>query len=40
MKRGKVVIREKLVVGCWRLIPMESGDEFSSPQDTDTVMVA
>ena len=25
---GKVIVREKLVVGYWELIPMESGSEF------------
>ena len=40
MKRGKVIVRENLVVGHWELIPMESGDEFSAPQDIATVRVA
>ena len=40
MKRYKVVVREKLVVGYWELIPMESGDAFLALQDTSTVRVA
>ena len=40
MKRGKVVVRAKLVVGYWELIPMESGAELLAPQDTATVRVA
>ena len=34
MKRVKVIVRAKLVVGYWELIPMESGAEFSALQDT------
>ena len=40
MKRGKVIVRAKLVVGYWELIPMESGAELLAQQDTATVMVA
>ena len=40
MKRDKVVVRAKLVVGYGELILMESCDEFSAPQDTATVRVA
>ena len=40
MKRDKLIVREKLAVGYWQLIPMESWDEFSVPQDTATVRVA
>ena len=40
MNRGKVIVRAKLVVGYWELISMESGAEFSAPQDTATVRVA
>ena len=40
MKRDKVVVRSKLVVGYWELIPMESGDELSDAQDIATVRVA
>ena len=40
MERGKVIVRAKLVVGYWELIPMESGAEFSAPQDTATFRVA
>ena len=39
MKRDKVVVRVKLIFGYWVLIPMESGDELSDPQDTATVRV-
>ena len=39
MKRGRVIVREKLVVGYWDLIPMESGAKFLAPQDTSTVRV-
>ena len=39
MKLGKVIFREKLVVGYWDLIPMESGVGFLAPQDTATVRV-
>ena len=40
MKRVKVIVRAKLVVGYWELIPMESWDEFSAPHDTSTVRVS
>ena len=40
MKRVKVVVRSKLVVVYWELIPMESGAEFSVPQETATVRFA
>ena len=40
MKRGNVIVREKLVVGYWGLILMASGAEFLSPQDTATVRFA
>ena len=40
MKRGKVIVREKLVAGYWELIPMKSGDVLLAPHDTATVMVA
>ena len=40
MKKFKVVVRVKLVVGYWELILMESGAEFSVPQDIATVRVA
>ena len=40
MKRSKVIFQEKLVAGFWKLIPMESGDELLSTQDTSTVRVA
>ena len=40
MDRCKLIFQEKLVVGYWDLIPMESGDEFSAPQDTSTVRVS
>ena len=40
MKQGELIVRAKLVVGYWGLIPMESGDELSAPQDTATVRVA
>ena len=40
MKRVKVIVRAKLVVGYWELIPMESGAEFLAPQDTAPVRVA
>ena len=39
MNQGKVIVREKLVVGYWELIPMESGAELLSPQDTVIVRV-
>ena len=35
-----MIVQENLVVGYWELIPMESGDEFSAPQDIATVRVA
>ena len=40
MKRGKVIVRENLVVGYWEFIPMESGAELLAPQDTATVRVS
>ena len=40
MKRVKVILRSKLVVGYWELIPMESLDECSAPHDTSTVRVS
>ena len=40
IKRSKVIVKAKLFVGYWELIPMESGSELSSPQDTATVKVA
>ena len=40
MKRGKVIVQEKLVVGYLELIPMESGAELLAPQDTSTFRVA
>ena len=40
MQQGKVIVRAKLVVGYWELIPMASGAEFSAPHDTTTVRVA
>ena len=40
MKRVKVVVRAKLVVGYWELIPMESWDECLAPHDTSTVRVS
>ena len=40
MKRSKVIVRAKLVVGYWELIPIESGDELLAPQDISTVRVA
>ena len=40
MKRFKVIVRAKLVVGYWELIPMESWDEFSAPHDTSPVRVS
>ena len=39
MKRGKVIVQSKLVVGYWELIPMESGAKFSALKDTATVRV-
>ena len=35
--QSKVIIRSKLVVGNWELIPMESGAELSDPWDIATV---
>ena len=40
MKRVNVIVRAKLVVGYWELIPMESWGEFSAPHDTSTVRVS
>ena len=40
MKLVKVIVRSKLVVGYWELIPMESWDEFLAPHDTSTVRVS
>ena len=40
MKRVKVIVRAKLVVGYWELIPMESWNECSAPIDTSTVRVS
>ena len=40
MRRGEVIVREKLVVGYWELIPMEPGAEILAPQDTSIVRVA
>ena len=40
MKRGKVIVLAKLVVGYWELIPMESWDEFSALHATSTVRVS
>ena len=40
MKRGKMIVGAKLVVGYWELIPMESGAELLDPQDTATVSVS
>ena len=40
MKRDKVVVRAKLVVGYWELIPIESRNECSAPIDTSTVRVS
>ena len=37
MKIVKLIVRAKLVVGYWGLIPMESWDECSAPHDTSTV---
>ena len=39
MKQYKVIVRAKLVVGYWELIPMESWDEFLAPHDTSAVRV-
>ena len=40
MKQGKVIVRAKLVIGYWELIPIELGAEFLAPQDTATVRVS
>ena len=40
MNRVKVIVRAKLVVGYWELIPMESWDECSAPRDTSIVRVS
>ena len=40
MKRRKLIVREKLVVGYWEFIPKESGDELSAPQEIATVSFA
>ena len=40
MKQFKVIVRAKLVVGYWELIPMESWDECSAPHETSTVRVS
>ena len=37
MKQMRVTFRAKLVVGYWELVPMESGGDNSSEQDTATV---
>ena len=34
----RVIIQEKLVVGYWELVPMESGADNSSDYDTSTVI--
>ena len=39
MKRSKVIVWSRFVVGYWELIPMESGAELLAPQDTSTVRV-
>ena len=39
MKRGKVIVREKLIVGYWELIPMELVSYLLAPQDTPIVRV-
>ena len=36
MKRVKVIVRAKLVVGYWEFIPLKSWDEFSAPHDTSS----
>ena len=33
----RVIVRARLVVGYWELIPMESGADNSAGQDTSTV---
>ena len=40
MKQSKVIVRAKLVVGYWELIPMESGAKFLALQDAATVRIA
>ena len=35
-----MIVREKLVVGYWELIPIKSWDECSAPHDTSTVRVS
>ena len=40
MKRVNVIVREKLVVRYWELIPMEPGAELLAPQDTATVRIS
>ena len=37
MNQMRVTVREKLVVGYWELVPMESGADNSSEHDTATV---
>ena len=37
MKKMRVTVRSKLVVGYSELVPMESGSDNSSEQDTATV---
>ena len=37
MKKMRVTLREKLVVGYWELVPMESGYDNSLEHDTATV---
>ena len=37
MKKMRVIVQAKLVVGYWESVPMESGSDNSSEQDTDTV---
>ena len=39
MKRSKVIVQGKLVVGYWELIPMGSGSGLLAPQDKATVRV-
>ena len=34
MKQVKVIVLEKLVVGYWELIPIESGAGLLAPKDT------
>ena len=40
IKQSKVIFQARLVVGCWELIPMESGIELLDPQETSTVRYA